>query len=163
MRIRFFERDDWDAVREIYKQGIETKNATFQAKVKEWAEWDASVLPKCRLVAENAGKVVGWAGLSAISTREVYRGVAEVSVYVATDSLGRGIGKQLLSHLVNESEREGFWTLQAVIFPENEASLTLHERCGFRVVGRRERIGMMDGRWRDTILMERRSMRTDQP
>jgi phosphinothricin acetyltransferase len=161
LQIRFFEKDDWGAVQDIYRQGIETKNVTFQSRVKTWDEWNSSVLPQCRLVAEDAGLILGWAALSSVSSREVYRGVAEVSVYVDVGRFGRGIGKKLLTSLVDESEREGFWTLQAVIFPENEASLTLHERCGFRVVGRRERIAKMDGRWRDTILMERRSKRID--
>lgn len=155
--IRPFEPEDWPAVKEIYRQGIETGNATFQPRVKEWQEWDSSTLKACRLVAIVAARVAGWAALSAVSTREVYRGVAEVSVYVAAAARGSGVGTALLSGLVEQSEREGFWTLQAVIFPENTASIALHRRCGFRVVGRREKLGKMGDRWRDVVLMERRS------
>ena len=147
----------WAAVREIYAQGIATRNATFETALPDWAEWDARHLSMCRLVALRGDEVVGWAALSAVSSREVYRGVAEVSVYVANRAQGQGIGSALLSALVAESERHGIWTLQAGILAENDASIHLHEKAGFRIVGRREKIGQLDGQWRDTILMERRS------
>jgi phosphinothricin acetyltransferase len=150
--------EHWSSVRKIYAQGIATRNATFETGVPQWTEWDGRHLSTCRLVAlHDGGEVVGWAALSAVSSRQVYRGVAEVSVYVATSAQGKGIGSALLSALVAESERNGIWTLQAGILAENAASIHLHEKAGFRVVGRRERIGCLDGRWRDTILMERRS------
>lgn len=157
MHVRPFDPRDWDTVRDIYRQGIETKNATFQSNVKTWPEWDASVLPQCRLVAVLDVAVVGWVALSAVSSRKVYRGVAEVSIYIASRCWGQGVGKVLLGSLVEASEKEGFWTLQAGIFPENVASIALHERCGFRVVGTREKLGSLDGHWRDVVLMERRS------
>jgi phosphinothricin acetyltransferase len=144
-------------VRTIYQQGIATGNATFETETPTWEAWDAGHLPTCRLVAGKDGRIVGWAALSPVSGRCVYAGVAEVSVYVAADARGQGIGKALLSALVEASEQEGIWTLQAGIFPENEASIALHKRCGFRVLGRQERLGQMDGVWRDVLLMERRS------
>ena len=147
----------WAAVREIYAQGIATRNATFETALPDWAEWDARHLSMCRLVALRGDEVVGWAALSAVSSREVYRGVAEVSVYVANRVQGQGIGWALLSALVAESERHGIWTLQAGILAENAASIHMHEKGGFRVVGRREKIGQLDGQWRNTVLMERRS------
>lgn len=148
----------WPAVRKIYEQGIATRNATFATSAPDWEEWDARHLPACRLVAMWDGEVVGWAALSPVSSRQVYRGVQEVSVYIADNSRGQGIGLQLLSALVDESERNGIWTLQAGILAENRASLHLHEKAGFRIVGRREKIAQLDGCWRDTILMERRSL-----
>ena len=148
---------DWPAVRAIYEEGIATGHATFQQEAPAWEQWDAGHLPGCRLVAARSRVVVGWAALSRVSSRDVYAGVAEVSIYVAAGARGGGIGRQLLDALVAESERAGIWTLQAGIFPENLPSLTLHERCGFRVVGRREKLGQMDGRWRDVLLLERRS------
>jgi phosphinothricin acetyltransferase len=147
----------WPAVRQIYSEGIATRNATFAAESPDWAEWNARHLPVCRLAAVRNSEVVGWAALGAVSSRYVYRGVAEVSVYVAERARGKGIGTALLRALIDESERSGIWTLQAGIFPENTASIRLHEEAGFRVVGLRERIGLMDGQWRDTVLMERRS------
>jgi phosphinothricin acetyltransferase len=149
--------DDWDAVRAIYVEGLATGNATFERSAPDWAKWDNGHLRSCRLVVRADGAVLGWAALSPVSSRAVYAGVAEVSVYVGAEARGRGVGLTLLQALVAESEREGIWTLQAGIFPENEASLALHRKCGFREVGRREAIGCMDGRWRDTVLMERRS------
>ena len=149
---------DWPAVRSIYEEGIGTGDATFQTEAPSWDEWDAGHLRSCRLIAVLEGKVEGWAALSSVSSRRVYSGVAEVSVYVAARARGRGIGGGLLQALIVESERDGLWTLQAGIFPENIASLKLHERFGFRLVGRRERLGRMkDGRWRDVLLFERRS------
>src|ERR1700722_9463369 len=148
---------DWPAVRAIYEQGIATGNATFEKSAPAWDAWDAAHLPHCRLVAHSAGEVLAWAALSPVSSRCVYAGVAEVSIYVAARARGRGIGQALLSALVEASERENIWTLQAGIFPENAASTELFRKSGFRVLGRRERLGQMDGRWRDVILMERRS------
>jgi len=148
--------EDWEAVQAIYREGIATGNATFETDAPEWERWNASHLPHCRLVAREASEVLGWAALSAVSQRWVYRGVAEVSVYVAERARGRGVGRMLLDALIAESERQGMWTLQAGIFPENTASLELHRRRGFRVVGVRERIGQRDGVWRDVMLLERR-------
>jgi L-amino acid N-acyltransferase YncA len=148
---------DWPAVRSIYVQGIDTGNATFEKSAPEWASWDASHLRACRLAAGSGDAVLGWAALSPVSARCVYAGVAEVSVYVARRAQGQGIGTKLLASLVEASEREGIWTLQAGIFPENTASVELHKHQGFRVVGTRERLGSMDGRWRDVLLLERRS------
>ncbi len=147
---------DWPAVRAIYLEGIATGNATFETAAPEWERWDAGHLKSCRLVARVDGEVAGWAALSPVSARAVYAGVAEVSIYVAQRARGKGIGADLLRTLVAESEANGVWTLQAGIFPENTASIALHRRSGFRVVGTRERIGCVDGRWRDVVLMERR-------
>jgi L-amino acid N-acyltransferase YncA len=148
---------DWPAVCEIYLQGISTGNATFETDVPAWERWDDAHLKSCRLVARAGDKILGWAAVSPVSGRCVYAGVAEVSVYVAEHARGRGIGLALLGALVKESERNGLWTLQAGIFPENAASIEVHKRCGFRIVGTRERLGSMNGRWRDVVLMERRS------
>ena len=148
---------DWPAVAEIYRQGIETGHASFETDVPAFEVWDAAHLVEPRLVARLGRAVAGWAALSPVSGRCVYGGVAEVSVYVAPEHAGRGIGRNLLSELVRLSEVAGLWTLEAGIFPENAASLALHERCGFRVVGRRERLGCHEGVWRDVVLVERRS------
>lgn len=156
------QRQHWPAVRAIYEEGIAGGDATFESQTPSWDEWNSAHLECCRLVALKAEEVIGWAALSPVSTRHVYRGVAEVSVYVATVAQGQGVGRQLLETLIRASEDAGIWTLQASIFPENVASLALHRACGFREVGRRERIGRRDGRWRDTILMERRSKRAGQ-
>jgi L-amino acid N-acyltransferase YncA len=157
MLIRPLTPIDWPAVRRIYAEGIATHNATFEQTPPDWDEWDAGKLAHPRLVAEADGAVWGWAALSPTSKRHVYRGVAEVSVYVAASARGQGVGRALLFALVEESEAAGIWTLQAGIFPENAASVHLHEQAGFRIVGRRERIGQMHGVWRDVLLMERRS------
>jgi L-amino acid N-acyltransferase YncA len=148
---------DWTDVARIYEEGIQTGNATFETELPQWEEWDTGHLHACRLVMEEDGVIVGWAALSAVSRRQVYRGVAEHSIYVADSARGRGVGTELLGALVADSEEAGFWTLQTGIFPENEASIGLHERHGFRVVGIRERLGRHHGRWRDVVLMERRS------
>lgn len=148
---------DWEAVREIYLEGIATGHATIDTDAPPWERWDSIHRPDCRLVAKNGDKVTGWAALSPVSPRDAYAGVAEVSVYVSQDSRGMGVGNLLLNSLVTASETAGVWTLQASIFVDNEASLALHAACGFRSVGTRERIGCLDGRWRDTVLMERRS------
>jgi phosphinothricin acetyltransferase len=146
---------DWPAVSAIYAEGIATRNATFETEVPAWEAWDAAH-GGARLVARREGEVVGWAALSPVSERCAYRGVAEVSIYVARGARGQGIGRTLLRELAARSEREGVWTLQAGVFPENHASLKLHVACGFRVVGVRERIGQLDGVWRDVVLLERR-------
>jgi L-amino acid N-acyltransferase YncA len=148
---------DWESVRAIYREGIATGDATFEESAPEWEQWDEGHLSACRLVARSRGEVLGWAALSPVSRRRVYRGVAEVSVYVSGRARRKGVGLALLTALIESSEREGIWTLQAGIFPENAASVELHRRAGFRVVGTRERLGSMDGRWRDVVLMERRS------
>ncbi len=155
--------DDWPAVRAIYLEGIATGPATFQTEAPTWEAWDAGHVAGCRIVATAAGPVLGWAALSPVSSRVCYAGVAEVSIYVAAAERGKGVGRPLLAALVGESERAGFWTLQAGIFPENAASLALHQRCGFRIVGRRERIGQLHGRWRDVVLLERRSAAVGYP
>ncbi len=148
---------DWDPVRVIYAEGIASGLATFEVAPPSWGEWDATHHPFARLVARRAGRIVGWAALSPVSRRGCYAGVAEVSVYVAADQRGQGVGRALLWAEVAESERHGIWTLQAATFAENEASLRLQRACGFREIGRRARIGRLRGVWRDTVLMERRS------
>ena len=148
---------DWPAVRAIYLEGISTGNATFEQSAPDWEKWDAGHVKTCRIVARQGNDVLGWAALSPVSGRCVYAGVAEVSVYVAERARGRKLGSRLLAALVAASEKEGIWTLQAGIFPENTASLQAHGRCGFRTIGRREKIGAMNGRWRDVMLLERRS------
>ncbi len=149
--------DDWDAVRAIYREGIDTGDATFEITVPTWNDWDAAHLTTARLVARQGSAVVGWVALSPVSGRCVYGGVAETSVYVSGAARGQGVGRLLLEAAVEASERDGLWTLQAGIFPENTASLTLHTRCGFRMVGTRERLGRLGNRWRDVVLLERRS------
>lgn len=148
---------DWPAVSRIFSQGIATGNATFETEVPEWEEWDVAHLPDCRLIILLENNLLGWAALSPISSRCVYGGVAEVSIYIDENFQGMGLGKKLLNELIHQSESSGIWTLQAGIFPENNASILLHQSCGFRIVGRRERIGQMKGTWRDVILLERRS------
>ena len=150
---------DWPAVCAIYLEGIATRQATFETEAPSWEAWDASHSAFARLVAREEENVVGWAALSPVSSRHAYAGVAEVSVYIAESQRGAGLGRRLLEALIAESEANGFWSLQAVMFPENAGSVALHRRCGFRKVGRRERIGKLDGVWRDTILLERRSQR----
>lgn len=149
----------WDEVRRIYAAGIATGNATFQTEPPTWEAWNAGHLRTCRLIARRGEAVIGWAALSGVSGRAVYAGVCEVSIYVAPEAQGRGIGRRLLGALIDASEDDGRWTLQAGIFPENAASVALHERCGFRLVGRRERLGALHGVWRDVLLLERRSTR----
>ena len=156
MIVRELRPDDWPAVRAIYEEGIRSGDATFETEPPSWMVWDAAH-PSLRLVAERDAAVVGWAALSPASPRRCYRGVGEVSVYVAEEARGSGCGRELLERLVERSEAAGYWTLTAGVFPENEASLRLHEACGFREVGVRERIGESAGVWRDVILLERRS------
>jgi len=149
---------DWPSVRTIYEAGIATGNATFETSAPSYAAWDASHLAEHRIVAVDMNEVVtGWAALSPVSDRCVYAGVAENSVYVHADHRGRGIGQILLAALIDRAEQAGIWTIQTGIFPENKASIALHERCGFRIVGRRERVGQLHGQWRDTLFLERRS------
>jgi phosphinothricin acetyltransferase len=155
--IESMQAGDWGQVRAIYGEGIATGNATFETNPPDWEQWNAAHLSCARLVARRNGEVIAWAALSPVSQRCVYGGVAEVSVYVSASSRGSGVGRKLLCSLISESEQNGIWTLQAGMFPENAGSLALHQSCGFREVGRRERIGKMNGRWRDTILLERRS------
>ena len=150
---------DWDDVRRIYAEGIATGNATMETAPPPWESWDEAHRPDCRLVARDGARMLGWAALSRVSERCAYGGVAEVSVYVANDARGRGVGRRLLEELVRASEEAGIWTLQAGIFPENVASLSIHQRCGFRVVGVREKLGKLGPAWRDVALLERRSAR----
>lgn len=157
MIIRKFEKVDYPAVKTIYQQGINTGNATFQLIAKSWDEWNNSMHSHSRIVAEENGSVLGWAALSPISTREVYSGISEVSVYVSAITQGLGIGQKLLEQLILESERNNIWMLQAAIFPENLGSIKLHLNNNFRQLGVREKLGKMNDIWRDVVLMERRS------
>jgi L-amino acid N-acyltransferase YncA len=159
--IRRMSRDDWPAVEAIYAAGIATGDATFDTAPPSWEEFDRDRMRDHRLVAVEDGDVVGWAAFSPTSTRECYAGVVEHSVYVAESARGRGIGRALMEALVAEADAAGFWTIQTSIFPENAASVALHERLGFRLVGRRERIGQLGGVWRDTVFLERRSPSVD--
>jgi len=147
---------DWPAVKAIYEQGIATKLATFETSAPVWSEWDAAYLEEHRLVAEEGGEVLGWAALLPTSRRPCYAGVTEDSVYVAEHARGRGVGRALLDRLLVDADRAGIWTIQASVFADNVASIEFHKRCGFRVVGTRERIAQLDGVWRDTVLLERR-------
>jgi len=155
--VRAMSPEDWGVVREIYLQGIAAGHATFEIEAPTWERWDVNHHTFARLVVVVNTEVLGWSALSPVSTRKVYAGVAEVSVYVAQTARGKGLGRVLLEALIEEAEKNGIWTLQASIFPENHASIELHHRCGFREVGRRERIAKLNGVWRDTILLERRS------
>ena len=148
---------DWEQVRSIYLEGIKEGNSTFETEAPSWEHWDAAHLQFARLVRRDGDKILGWAALSPVSKRSVYRGVAELTVYVTESARGHGIGGALLAALIHESELNSIWTLQASIFPENIASAKLHLRYGFREVGRRERIATLNGVWRDTLLFERRS------
>jgi phosphinothricin acetyltransferase len=154
--IREMAEADWPRVREIHAEGIATRDATFETEPPTWAEFDAGRLPGPRLVAVEGELVVGWAALSPTSSRACYAGVVEHSVYVAAESRGQGIGRALMEELLARAAAAGLWTVQTSVFPENAASIELHERLGFRVVGRRERIAELDGVWRDTLLLERR-------
>lgn len=154
--VRDLRADDWAAVCAIYEDGIRGGDATFELAAPSWEEWNATH-PELRLVAERGGSVVGWAALSPMSSRRCYRGVGAMSVYVAEAARGVGVGRLLLERLVESSERAGYWTLTAGVFPENESSLRLHRACGFREVGVRERLGESGGVWRDVVWLERRS------
>ncbi|MFT3910793.1 MAG: GNAT family N-acetyltransferase [Ferruginibacter sp.] len=147
----------WSEVKKIYEEGIATGNATFQSTAPSWEEWNDNHLLHSRIIVKENGVVAGWAALTPVSGRCVYAGVAEVSVYVSDIARGKGFGNLLLEKLIEESETNGIWTLQAGVFPENMASVSIHKKCGFRIIGTRERIGQMNGAWRDTVLLERRS------
>lgn len=149
--------EHWPGVARVYAEGIETGNATFETEVSTWEEWDSSHLSDHRLVALRDGEVVGWAAVSAVSDRCVYGGVVENSVYVGETARGRGVGQSLLEELIASTEAAGIWTIQTGIFPENDGSIRLHERVGFEIVGRRKRLGKLNGEWRDVFLLERRS------
>ena len=155
--IKPMESYHWNDVKRIYEEGIATRNATFENSAPSWESWDGAHLKYGRLVAEAGNQIVGWAALTPVSDRCVYAGVAEISVYISDQFRGKKIGTVLLQKLINESERAGVWTLQAGIFPENIASIKIHEANGFHLIGKREKIGQMDGVWRDTMLLERRS------
>ena len=158
MVIREMIAKDWDAVAQIYKEGIATGFATFETEVPDYDSWDTAHTKACRLVAESEGQILGWAALSPVSGRCVYGGVAEVSVYIGKNTRGQGIGKALMQRLIETSEAAGYWTLQSGIFPENTASIHLHEKVGFRFLGKRERVGKTSkGLWKDNLLFERRS------
>jgi phosphinothricin acetyltransferase len=155
--IRDMDQNDAERVLEIYRMGLETRNATFETKVPSWENWDTKHLAHTRFVAEVNNIVVGWAALSAFSVREVYRGVAEISIYVDDSFKGKNIGSKLMEQVIISSETNGIWTLVSSVFPENEATLRLHAKFGFRRIGKREKIAKLDGKWMDTILLERRS------
>ncbi|MEV8040187.1 N-acetyltransferase family protein [Arthrobacter sp. NPDC080082] len=162
LRIRDLTAADWAAVRAVWAEGIATGHATFEAEPPSWESFDKGRRPDVRLVLEDDFAVLGWAAVSPVSTRPVYRGVVEHSLYLAAAARGRGHGARLLAELIGRCREAGIWTIQSTIFPENTASLALHERLGFTVVGTRRRIGLMSygplaGQWRDTVLMEYRS------
>ena len=151
------QHSDWDCVREIFIEGIRTANATFRTAAPTWDEWNKDHLTNCRFVAKKNGEVLGWIALTPISSMLAFSGVAEVSVYIASNAAGMGIGSQLLQHVVDSSEEHKIWTIQAMIFPENIASINLHRKFGFEEVGIRKRMGKLNGHWRDVVLLERRS------
>ena len=157
MEIRPMQAKDWQTVSKIYEEGIATGFASFETSTPTYEAWDSAHMASCRLVATENDKVFGWAALSPVSNRCVYGGVAEVSVYVGQESRGKGVGQLLIYALIKESETEGLWTLQSGIFPENEGSVVLHKKAGFRYIGKRERVGKLDGIWKDNLLFERRS------
>jgi len=160
MNIESLTEKHWPEVKAIYLSGVATGNANFSFAEPEWTSWDKAHVKSCRLVAVENGAVLGWASLTAIHDQCVFAGVAEVSIYIAEKARGKGIGKKLLRTLIGESEQNNFWTLEARIFPENVASVKIHEENGFRIIGSRERIGKLNGVWRDTLLLERRSIKT---
>jgi L-amino acid N-acyltransferase YncA len=149
--------EDWQQARLIYLEGIATGDATFETEAPEWRRWNETHLRFGRLVVREGDRILGWAALSPVSSRAVYAGVAEVSVYVSAAQRGKGVGRLLLTRLIEEAEKNGIWTLQAGIFPENMASIVLHQTCGFQEVGRRQKLGKLNDRWRDVMLLERRS------
>jgi len=157
MKIRLYKSEDYVSVSTIYKNGIETGIATFETKVPDEQNWNKKFIADCRFVIERENKIIGWCALSQVSTREVYKGVAECTIYISEEYRDQGVGKTLLKHLISDSEAKGFWTLQASIFSENKASIFLHETCGFRIIGYRERIAKKNGIWHNNVLMERRS------
>jgi L-amino acid N-acyltransferase YncA len=155
--IREMISEDSSRVLEIYKMGVDTHNATFETNVPSWADWDSNHLKHSRFVYTNNEKVLGWVAISPVSSRSAYKGVAEVSIYVETQTQGKGIGSLLMEKVITSSEEHGIWTLFSSVFPENKATLKLHEKFDFRIIGKRERIAQMNGKWRDTIQSERRS------
>lgn len=157
MVIRDMKPSDWEEVARIYLEGIATGFATFETKAPTYENWDKAHTKECRLIAENDGETMGWAALSPVSSRCVYGGVGEVSVYISDKSRGKGVGKLLMRHLIDKSENAGFWTIQSGIFPENMGSIKLHEKMGFRYIGKRERVGKIHGVWKDNLLFEKRS------
>jgi len=157
MQIREMLPTNWDSVARIYAEGIATGYATFEKSVPTYEAWDSTHLQSCRIVVVDNNNILGWAALSPVSSRCVYGGVAEVSVYVAKEHFGKGVGKMLMNHLISASEKIGLWTLQSGVFPENESSIALHRKVGFRYIGKRERVGQLDGIWKDNLLFERRS------
>jgi phosphinothricin acetyltransferase len=158
MKVREMIREDWGFVSEIYAAGIATGFATFEKQIPTYEAWDRAHLKACRMVVEDdESLLLGWAALSPVSSRCVYGGVAEVSIYIGPEHRGRGIGKLLMEALIASSEEMGLWTLQSGIFPENLGSIRLHEKTGFRYIGKRERVGKLDGFWKDNLLFERRS------
>ena len=159
MKLRSMQVGDWPQVARIYSEGMATGYATFEQELPDYSTWDSAHMKACRIVAESDGKIMGWVALSPVSSRCVYGGVGEISVYVARDAQGQGIGKKLMKELIAASEEAGLWSLQAGIFPENTASIKLHEQSGFRYIGKRERIGQINGTWKDNLLFERRSNR----
>ena len=159
MRIEAATMADWPQIEQIYREGIRTGNATFETEdnIPDGETWFANKIPELIFKSVSDERVTGWAALTAVSSRCVYQGVAEVSVYVARSAWGQGIGKQLMQHLITASEQAGIWTLQSGILAENDISIQLHQQVGFRIVGRREKLGRLNGVWRDVVLMERRS------
>lgn len=157
MIIRHMHKTDWEDVARIYEEGISTGFATFEQQAPTYESWDQAHVESCRLIAEEDGHILGWAALSPVSGRCVYGGVGEVSIYIGTESRGKGVGKALLKKLVTESENAGFWTIQSGIFPENKGSIALHEKVGFRFIGKRERVAKIHGIWKDNLLFEKRS------
>ncbi|MFD2100572.1 GNAT family N-acetyltransferase [Flagellimonas iocasae] len=157
MVIRNMQASDWEQVSQIYSEGIATGFATFETNAPSYESWDSAHISSCRIVAEEGNTILGWAALSPVSSRCVYGGVGEVSVYIGASSRGKGVGKLLMDQLITESENAGFWTIQSGIFPENKASIKLHEKVGFRYIGKRERVGKIHGVWKDNLLFERRS------
>lgn len=157
MKIREMSKADWESVARIYENGIATGIATFETSIPSYYSWDNAHMQKCRIVCTDGDDVMGWAALSPVSNRCVYGGIAEVSVYVDADNRGKGVGKLLMTNLITQSEAEGLWTIQSGIFPENEGSIKLHEKMGFRYIGKREKVGKLNGIWKDNLLFERRS------
>jgi phosphinothricin acetyltransferase len=155
--VREMTQQDGTRVLEIYKMGLDTRNATFETETPSWADWDAKHLKHTRFVYVENEKILGWVALTSTSIRKVYSGVAEISIYIDTNSLGRGYGSMLMEKAINSSEEHGIWTLFSSVFPENVGTIKLHEKFGFRKVGTREKIAQLDGEWRDTVLFERRS------
>ena len=154
---------DLDSIRvlEIYKMGIDTCNATFETEVPAWTDWDCKHLKHSRFVYIEDEKLLGWAALSAVSARPAYNGVAEVSIYIDTDFIAKGIGSKLMDKVITSSEENGIWTLNSSVFPENIATIKLHEKFGFRIIGFKEKVARLNGKWRNTVLLERRSKRQE--